>query len=328
MKYKRLYIIGNGFDLHHGIKSGYSEFRDFLIGNKEKSVALDILTSYYNANDDEFWNSFENNLSKFDVKRYTSEKTYQYYPDFSKDDNIHKQVENASFNAEIDFEILSDEIKNAFHDWICTLNRPDPNKKIDINKKDGFFINFNYTKTLEDLYNIPSNIISHIHGCVDIDENFIIGHGDKISENDITDNITDDLPDDYVTIEDIKQYYENQYDPIEDNIKNVTIDCVNTFLKKDVIGIIRRNYHIFEHIDEIEEIYIYGWSFSNVDLLYLRTIMAINKNLSNIKWAISFFREGDKETVMKFLNKHNVLRSQVSFVRLYDLMYYGQPTLF
>lgn len=328
MKYKRLYIIGNGFDLHHGIDSKYSYFRDFLIKSKEKSLALDILSSYYDASDDDFWNSFENNLSKFDVKRYTSEKTFEYYPDFSKDDNIHKQVENASFNAEIDFEILSEEIKNAFHDWICTLNRPDPNKKIYINKEDSFYINFNYTKTLEDLYNIPSNIISHIHGCVDIDENFIIGHGDKISENDITDNITDDLPDDYVTIEDIKQYYEIQYDPIKDNIKNVTIDCVNTFFKKDVNGIIRSNYHIFEHIDEIEEIYIYGWSFSKVDLPYLMRIMAINKNLSNIKWIISFLREGDKETAMKFLNKHNVLSSQVSFVRLYDLMYYGQPTLF
>lgn len=328
MKYKRLYIIGNGFDLHHGIKSKYSEFRDFLIGSKEKSVAIDILTSYYNANDDEFWNSFENNLSKFDVKRYTSEKTFEYYPDFSKDDNIHKQVENASFNAEIDFEILSDEIKNAFHDWICTLNRPDPNKKIYINKKDGFFINFNYTKTLEDLYNIPSNIISHIHGCIGKDEEFIIGHGDKISANDITNNTVEELPDDCVTLEEIEKYYEGQYDPIESEIMDVTVDCVNTFLKKDVSGIIQNNYHIFEYLDKLEEVYIYGWSFSDVDLPYLMRIMAINKNLSNIKWIISFFREGDKETAMKFLNKHNVLSSQVSFVRLYDLMYYGQPTLF
>ena len=327
MKYKRLYIIGNGFDLHHGIKSGYSEFRDFLIGNKEKSVALDILTSYYNANDDEFWNSFENNLSKFDVVKYIEEKNIEYYPDLSAE-NFAREVEDASFNTEKDFENLSLEIKNAFHDWIYTLNSPNCNMKIYIKRNDSFFINFNYTKTLEDLYNIPSNIISHIHGCVDIDENFIIGHGDKISVNDITDNITDDLPDDYVTIEDIEQYYENQYDPIEDNIKNVTIDCVNTFFKKDVNEIIRSNYHIFEHIAELEEICIYGWSFSSVDLPYLKHIIDNNSDISRIKWEISYYREEDKEIAMKFLKKYNILESQISFVRLHDLMYYGQPTLF
>jgi hypothetical protein len=327
MKYKRLYIIGNGFDLHHGIKSGYSEFRDFLIGNKEKSVALDILTSYYNANDDEFWNSFENNLSKFDVVKYIEEKTIEYYPDLSAE-NFAREVEDASFNTEKDFENLSLEIKNAFHDWIYTLNSPNCNMKIYIKRNDSFFINFNYTKTLEDLYNIPSNIISHIHGCVDIDENFIIGHGDKISVNDITDNITDDLPDDYVTIEDIEQYYENQYDPIEDNIKNVTIDCVNTFFKKDVNEIIRSNYHIFEHIAELEEICIYGWSFSSVDLPYLMHIIDINRDLYRIKWEISYHREDDKKNAMRFLKEYNISESQVSFVKLNELLCYVQPPLF
>lgn len=327
MKYKRLYIIGNGFDLHHGIKSGYSEFRDFLKESPDKFTALNIIGDYYNGCDDEFWSDFENNLSKFDVVKYIEEKTIEYYPDLSAE-NFAREVEDASFNTEKDFENLSLEIKNAFHDWIYTLNSPNCNMKIYIKRNDSFFINFNYTKTLEDLYNIPSNIISHIHGCVDIDENFIIGHGDKISENDITDNITDDLPDDYVTIEDIEQYYENQYDPIEDNIKNVTIDCVNTFFKKDVNGIIRSNYHIFEHIAELEEICIYGWSFSSVDLPYLMHIIDINRDLYRIKWEISYHREDDKKNAMRFLKEYNISESQISFVKLNELLCYVQPPLF
>lgn len=325
MKYKRLYIIGNGFDLHHGINSKYQDFKKFLKENKSRSVTLDIISSYYN-DDDEFWCDFENNLSKFDVVQYIEEKTIEYYPDLSAE-NFAREVEDASFNTEKDFENLSLEIKNAFHDWIYTLNSPNCNKKIKIKGKDSFFINFNYTKTLEDMYQIPSGIICHIHGCVDTDENFIIGHGDKISENDITDNIVEDLPADF-TVEDIEQYYENQYDPIEDNIKNVTIDCVNTFLKKDVSGIIRSNYHIFEYIDELEEICIYGWSFSSVDLPCLKHIIDNNSDISRIKWEISYYREEDKEIAMKFLKKYNILESQISFVRLHDLMYYGQPTLF
>ena len=29
----KLYIIGNGFDMHHGIKSGYSNYRKWLEEN-------------------------------------------------------------------------------------------------------------------------------------------------------------------------------------------------------------------------------------------------------------------------------------------------------
>lgn len=137
MKYKRLYIIGNGFDLHHGIKSGYSEFRDFLKESPDKFTALNIIGDYYNGCDDEFWSDFENNLSKFDVVKYIEEKTIEYYPDLS-DENFAREVEDASFNTEKDFENLSLEIKNAFHDWIYTLNSPNCNKKIKIKGKDSF----------------------------------------------------------------------------------------------------------------------------------------------------------------------------------------------
>ena len=103
---------------------------------------------------------------------------------------------------------------------------------------------------------------------------------------------------------------------------------LNTFLKKDVSGIIRSNYHIFEYIDELEEICIYGWSFSSVDLPYLKHIIDINSDISRIKWEISYYREEDKEIAMKFLKKYNTLESQISFVKLNELLCYVQQTLF
>ena len=38
---RHLYIIGNGFDLHHGINSSYRNFRDWLYEN-EPTVIQDI----------------------------------------------------------------------------------------------------------------------------------------------------------------------------------------------------------------------------------------------------------------------------------------------
>lgn len=34
-----LIIIGNGFDLHHGLATRYSDYRDWLLGHDERVVA-------------------------------------------------------------------------------------------------------------------------------------------------------------------------------------------------------------------------------------------------------------------------------------------------
>ena len=55
---RHLYIIGNGFDLHHGINSSYRNFRDWLYEN-EPTVIQDIEEAY-GCCDDEWWSDFEN----------------------------------------------------------------------------------------------------------------------------------------------------------------------------------------------------------------------------------------------------------------------------
>ena len=45
---ERLYIIGNGFDLHHWIESGYSDFENWLRKNKNTRLVglMDIFFSH------------------------------------------------------------------------------------------------------------------------------------------------------------------------------------------------------------------------------------------------------------------------------------------
>ena len=55
---ERLYIIGNGFDLHHGLKSRYWDFKLYL-ENKDKDL-LEKLEEYFSS--DSLWSDFEGTL--------------------------------------------------------------------------------------------------------------------------------------------------------------------------------------------------------------------------------------------------------------------------
>lgn len=61
------------------------------------------------------------------------------------------------------------------------MNQAFADNKIEIESEDAFFISFNYTLALENLYNIYSSRILHIHGCLNDDE-YIIGHGRAYDE--------------------------------------------------------------------------------------------------------------------------------------------------
>ena len=324
MSIKRLYIIGNGFDMHHDIESSYKKFKEWLEANQDKYNALYLIETHFHI-DSEFWCDFENNLSKFNVADFSEMEAREYYPDFSSD-HFAREIDAAAYQSGLDFEMITKEIQTAFQDWIHDLNQPDYNKKIILNKKDSYFINFNYTKTLENLYRIPSVDIFHIHGCVDSDEKFILGHGNTIS-SDVALSSYPDLPDNCETKVQIEAFYQDNYDPIYDDVVETTVHHVNTLLRKDVEGIIANNFYTFERLCNLEEIHIYGWAFSSVDIPYLIEIIKRN-DTSKLKWFISWFNEKDKENAISFLDTYNIDSSLINFIRLTELMDQGQLTLF
>lgn len=60
----RLYIIGNGFDLHHGIASSYRNFENHVKNNNAKLYSN--LRLYFNY--DYLWSNFEAALAEIDVR--------------------------------------------------------------------------------------------------------------------------------------------------------------------------------------------------------------------------------------------------------------------
>ena len=66
---KTLYIIGNGFDIAHGVASQYTAFRVFL--EKRHSNVLDLFDFY--INDKTLWSDFETALGKLNVNAMINE---------------------------------------------------------------------------------------------------------------------------------------------------------------------------------------------------------------------------------------------------------------
>ena len=127
MRYKKLYIIGNGFDRHHKIESAYSNFKKWLEINQKEYNALYFIINYFHV-DSEFWHDFENNLSKFNVVDFVDIEVKKYYPNFLSE-YFAREIDNAFYQSRLDFEQIYNEIQLAFHNWICDLNQPENQTK-------------------------------------------------------------------------------------------------------------------------------------------------------------------------------------------------------
>ena len=57
-------------------------------------------------------------------------------------------------------------------------------------------------------------------------------------------------------------------------------------LKKDVEGCIKKNQQFFNEILDVERIYVYGFSFSSIDMPYLEKI--IRRTKPETHWVISW----------------------------------------
>jgi hypothetical protein len=69
-QWQAVVLIGNGFDLHHGLLSSYSNFRDWLKIN-HLTIYNEFLIIYDGlADEGEWWKDFENNLGKLNVVSY------------------------------------------------------------------------------------------------------------------------------------------------------------------------------------------------------------------------------------------------------------------
>lgn len=320
MNYKILYVIGNGFDLHHGVKSSYHCYMEWLKEN-HKDDYQKIIDFYGNkAKEYEWWNEFETNLGYFDIREKVENWAFLNQPNDKQLEDMKIDVMRGAWDAQAEIGGIMSILKDSFHEWIDSLKPALSANKIVIDSQNAYFINFNYSLTLENVYNVPSAQILHIHGCLNDDE-YIIGHGRTYEE------VKEDA-EPYIPPFDSNKDDPSEYglDAIDDEITEHTkTEAVNKTMEaaKQIDKIIEKNRSIFDQLSEVNKVCIYGLSFSSVDEPYLNHI--ISSVAPKAELEASYYSLSDKESIKKFAKKHNL---SIKPVRLEDLQVVKQLRLF
>ena len=327
MEKKNLYIIGNGFDLHHEINSSYFEYRKWL-KTHHKDIYWELVNTFYI--DDEspqsiellekrehpWWKDFENQLGDIDLAEIVDNCVFNNYPNFDSEEFRDRDYHAAEIDAEITLSKLVSDIKSTFEEWVKSLNAPNKIKKIKINDDNAFFITFNYTDTLETLYKIPNHVICHIHGKANNDEELIIGHNKTRKDLELMADNTPEPPSN-LDGEELNEWYSNHGDFITDQTRDVAVAEFNN-LQKDTTRIISENNALFKSLSEVEKVHIYGFSFSDVDKPYLEKLVASVPE--NVLWEISYYSDKEKEEFNQVMQTLKVKTGNISFVKLNDLI--------
>lgn len=128
-----------------------------------------ILENFFKTNHPfELWSDFEFSLARADYA-YIIAKLYECWQNKNNNINI-IEFEKWCKKVFIDIQKI---IEDIFQDWIGLINIS-VQKKYNLSLEDHY-ITFNYTKTLESVYNISDKNVYHIHGKIG-DKKLIFGH--------------------------------------------------------------------------------------------------------------------------------------------------------
>lgn len=304
MIYKNLYIIGNGFDQHHNIQCSFLNFMEWI---KENDAVLffKLTQVYNNAWEHNWWSDFESNLAQLDINYYANRKGNLYDPEYIKEGSIEEKTEFASRKVIEEFDRIKGSLRNDFQKWLSeAYGNCKKDKKIQFPNEDSIFLTFNYTKTLEEIYKIDIKQVYHIHGTIDDKESMTVGHGLGIEElNDVLESLKPRIGE--VWSEKLNRMTRFQF-VTPAHIELATVSSLESImsLKKDVEGCIEKNKRFFNEILDVERIYVYGFSFSSIDMPYLEKI--IRRTKPETHWVISWYSQDDKRRIMDFVIRYGI----------------------
>lgn len=304
-----LYIIGNGFDLHHGIHSSYRYFRAWLQTHDRNLYRMLVRLCPAEV----LWWNFEEALAHLN-RSFLLDSASIWLPDnWDEDKDSYSELYYAEDHARNDGENLWDDIVKAFRKWVYTIKweKDSDSKKLMLDTY-ARFITFNYTTFLESRYGVDRKQILYIHGKQTDSKNPpIIGHRDI----DTFDEWYKTAPKRY------KKYYQgvNSYLP---EVSMMTEGIENYFevSKKPVSRIITQHKDFFLDLYDIDNIYVLGHSLNDVDMPYIQTIMNSMDYPEECHWHISYFSKSEKKRRMNSMRKLGVCDANMEFFHLYDIM--------
>lgn len=278
-----LYVIGNGFDLHHKLPTKYVDFRD------HSAREIEELEQYFgiSPDDDDMWRDFEANLANFDGE--------MFFDDTCHNDQCESFGEGQGIADDIgeQADSLVDKIQESFCAWVESIDvsAAHPSFRFD---NDDIFMNFNYTKTLESVYKIDSRRINHIHGGSASGSELIFGHGVAPEKE------------------------EPEQDENGDSNRTMYTDAENAAkyplhaFRKDTKSIIDQNSAFFESIENVHRIVVLGHSLSDVDLPYFCELATRAKQAI---WIISYYLDSEYGRLESALHMLGIKHDKIKLIK-------------
>ena len=157
-----LYVIGNGFDMLHGVRSSYYDFSRTL---GKRSTVRFYLEKYLKV--DDLWADFEGALGKINIEAMCQPYIIDNFLDINGAYDEDAGAAEIYMSAEMAVEpiiSMSTELMDRFRKWIGNLHTNTNDRPLCNVIKGGKVLNFNYTEFVEDLYGVDGGNICYIHG--------------------------------------------------------------------------------------------------------------------------------------------------------------------
>ena len=252
-----LYVIGNGFDLAHGVPSSYSKFKDWLGRRSELRETLET----YIRNDALWWN-FEEALADLDLNSPS-----MAIPEMLDAFNAYDpDAQMADYYAAIDMamspvDTITNELPKRFRKWIESLDVDIANKPLkNIVKPGAKYLNFNYTEFAETLYGAKG--MCYIHGCrKNRKAKLILGHSYKKLVSDPN-----------VKMPKFKDRFKRTMANLASDDAMVHAGWYDQETTKNSRQIIKNHESFFNGLSDVETVVVIGHSLSEVDMEYFERI--------------------------------------------------------
>lgn len=272
-----LHIIGNGFDLAHGLPTSYWDYHQFLKENGEDWF-IGMMENYfgnlpaldgYRQQGNILWSDLEKALGEYNVDDIFSYLKDGHTLDI---DRVQQSIDEVEAELKYHFVDIKQQFQETFADWCRSIDVTKAKAKIIPHfDPNGLFLTFNYSDTLERVYGIPDKNILHIHGrASNPDSEIIVGHNNPAKLT--------------------KAYKEDFYDVPA--YMNIIVETING-LHKDQEGIIGRNAKFFNSLNVIDKVVVYGHSMEAVDMPYFEAVQS--EVQSNTRWHFSYYNEEEKD---------------------------------
>lgn len=299
-----LVIIGNGFDIMHGVKSSYNDFQKTIGKNSPLRWAIE---TYLKC--DDLWYNFEESLAHLDAGAML-DMTDMWLDNFNAYDLNAQAADNfaAIDTAMGPIQTLLNDFPRRFRAWVETLTCDGTKPMEHLVKQNALYLNFNYTDLLEWLYNVLHDRIKYIHGCRKKEKGkpkkkLILGHVPDV------DYLKAYKPNRQL----IPHYKSERKAYLLESVMDTGVDrWVNNYeneFTKNTSYIIKENTEFFDKTAGVEDIYVIGHSLSEVDYPYFVEIA--KRNEGKAKWHIGYHSLADMKRLIALVELLQVKNIEV-----------------